>query len=417
MGKCRSGYRADDENTIGESNGTAADGATMSKDAPVSDGEASRVVFATLLRSEGDTGVHAHMRVFSSWLSENSYKSCVLTPFEAEKTIMVPVLVMRRVLRLFSKGAAVWWYRKWHYILLRKVLRRFLAGASKCVIYAQCPVAAKAAMEARSSGEQRIVLVTHFNVSQADEWVKKGDIIKDSKLYRSIVRMEEVILPQMDGMVYVSEFMRDTLWSRMPALAEVPYAVVPNFVEVLAAGDSIGVSRDLITIGTLEPRKNQKYAVEILAEARRMGRPLSLTIVGNGVCLESLERLAKRLNVYEDISFVGYVPDAYRLIGNHRAYLHVAHMESFGIVIIEAMACGRPVFAPAVGGVTEIISDGKDGRYIPLGDACEAARIILECFADDAKLDKMGCAGSAVVMERYSAEVVAPKLMEFLSEC
>jgi hypothetical protein len=73
-------------------------------------------------------------------------------------------------------------------------------------------------------------MVVHFNISQADEWVEKGMISSTGSLYRSILTQETQLLPRMDGLVFVSEFMRKVLLSRIPAIAQLPYVVVPNFV-------------------------------------------------------------------------------------------------------------------------------------------------------------------------------------------
>ena len=98
----------------------------------------------------------------------------------------------------------------------------------------------------------------------------------------------------------------------------------------------------------------------------------------------------------------------------HRAYLHVARMESFPIVLIEAMAHGLPVFAPAVGGVPEVFVDGREGRFIPLDDAEAAARIVVDWLDSPQTMSIARQAARESFLARLEAGKVAADLADFL---
>ena len=373
------------------------------------------ILIATIMRPEGDTGVQTHFRTFAAWLAKAGQPARVITPYDAPKWKVYPTFALRRLIDPLSGTASVWWYRHWHEVFLFHALRTALADGAPCVVYAQCPLSADAAMLARVSPAQRVVMVTHFNLSQADEWAGKGAISKNGRLFNSIRHFEAAVLPHLDGLVFVSEFMRSELAGRIPKLAAVPYRVIPNFLPdpgTQTAHDT--PEADLICIGTLEPRKNQRYALEILAAAQRLGRPLHLTLVGDGPDRPELEAHARRLGVMTDVCFAGYVRSAASLLPKHRACLHVANIENLPLTLVEALSRGLPVFAPAVGGIPEVFDDGVHGRVIPLDDVESAARLIIEWIDAFATLARAGAAARARFLERFEADAVAASLTNFL---
>lgn len=372
------------------------------------------VLIASLMRPQGETGVQTHVRAVRDWLAQHGRAVQLVTPFDCPRWQVYPVFGLRRLLDRLNKEASVWWYRHWHAVFLRRALRRRLADGRPCLIYAQCPLSARAAMRARSARAQKVVMVVHFNLSQADEWADKGAILRDGNMFRSIQALEEKILPEVDALVFVSDFMRRELMRRIPAIARVPSQVIPNFLDDPGEPVLRAERNDLITIGTLEYRKNQRYALEIVHAAGQLGRTLSLTVVGEGPDRTMLEKLARELNIEKQVRFMGFVAHAAALMPEHRAYLHVARMESFGIVLIEAMSRGLPVFAPAVGGIPEVFDDGVQGRQIPMDDAQGAARLILEWLDDGTQMRRAQTAARSRFLERCQADHVASELVCFL---
>jgi len=260
-------------------------------------------------------------------------------------------------------------------------------------------------------------MVTHFNVSQADEWVGKGLIANGSRIYRSIQLFEAEVLPKLDGLVFVSSFMQQELNKRIPVIGKVPFAVVPNFLPDPGEPEIRQPIRDLISIGTLEARKNQQYLLEIIAALQESGYPLTLTIVGDGPDRSMLEDKARTLNIDKLVYFAGFVSNAAVQIGLHRACIHVATIENLPITLIEAMARGRPIFAAAVGGVPEVLGDGVAGLTLPLNDAQLAARMVAQAIGNQEWMIKTGIAGRERFLQEYASDVAAKKLSEFLEGC
>jgi glycosyltransferase involved in cell wall biosynthesis len=310
--------------------------------------------------------------------------------------------------------ASVWWYEYWHFRVLRALLRRKLASGSAAVVYAQCPLSARAALETRTSSDQQVVMAVHFNVSQADEWVTKGKIPRDGGLFRGIRQRELEILPKLDGMVFVSDFARREVYQRIPEAKRVPSVMLFSFIKKTEKTDPTSPRNDLINIGTLEPRKNQQYLLEVLAETKKRGREFRLSLVGEGPDRSKLERLAARLGIAQQVTFVGRHPQAVQLLPFHRVYCHSAQVETLGSALIEAMSCGLPILAAPVGGIPEVFTDGAEGRYWPLDNAGKAAEILIEVMENKDLYQKMSQASRARFTRQFDASVIGRRLMNFL---
>ncbi len=374
------------------------------------------ILITSILRPTGSTGVQSHVQSVQSWLQQFGRQNLIVTPFLAPKWQFYPVLAVRRVLDLISSAAGVWWYRWGHGFFLGRALRKILIDGAPCIVYAQCPVSAAAAIRARKSPLQVIVTVVHFNESQAIEWSEKGAIAANGRLFKTIQKMESQVLPNVDGLVFVSEFMSQLIQGRVTACRTVPSRVIPNFTHDKARLESNLSRNGLITVGTLEPRKNQRYALEIALQTKLLGQPLSLTVVGDGPDRAELENLVAVWDIKSQVHFTGFVANAASLMASHQAYLHVAKMESFGIVLIEAMSHGLPVFAAPVGGIPEVFCNGVEGLHIPLNDAQAAAVAILRWTNDAEKMRNAGDAARRTFLEKYEATRVGAKLVGFLDE-
>lgn len=364
------------------------------------------------MRPQGGSGVQRHVGALLAYVGSFGDRLELVSPFAARSPLLRPVFAVRLLLQPVSSSAAVWWYRHWHAAFLAPPLRAYLRNHPDAVVYAQCPVSAAVALRVR--GRQPVVMVAHFNVSQADEWADKGEVPRGGRLFRGMRELEESVIPRLDGIVYVSDFSRRVLEERIPGAAQVPSVVLPNPVEVpepRPARTRADV-RELVTVGSLEPRKNHAYLLEILHELHDLGLRPRLTIVGEGPERPRLERMVRRWGLEDQVVLTGYVDDATALLSQHRIYCHTSRMESFGIAVAEAMAHGLPVLAAPVGAIPELVESGETGVFWPLDDAGSAAVALRDLLEQD--FDRMGTAGWARARERYATTPVCRDLVTFL---
>ena len=375
----------------------------------------SPLVVATVLRPQGDTGVHTHFRQLLKYVADNQGAATTLsTPFDWRWPLYLPVYALRHAFGPVSGSADVLWYRHWHEVFLRGALRRQLASVGDCVIYAQDPPAARAALAARRDRRQQVVLAVHFRTSQADEWADKGRIPRDGHAFRSIRRLERAVIPRVDRLVYVSRWARDALTGWLPEAADVPSEVIGNFVAPWHRTPGEARHGDLVTIGGLEPVKNHKFLLRVLAAAKQAGHPLTLDIFGDGPLRRELQQLADGLGLTEEVRFRGFRRDVRDFLPGYRAYVHASYSESSSLAIMEAMDAGLPIAAADIGPMAELFDDGVEGRFWPLGDPARAAAVLLELLEDEPRRRRVAHAARDRFKRDYDAEIVGPHLVSFL---
>jgi glycosyltransferase involved in cell wall biosynthesis len=379
-------------------------------------GSAVRVplVIATILREQGITGVHTHVRQLIGHLERHESLPSLVTPFSWGGPLIAPVFGVRFLLERFSGTANMWWYRHWHERFLQRALTRVLAEIDECVVYAQCPVAARAAMRARRGPHQRVVLAVHFRISQSDEWVDKGQIRRDGPMYRSVRALERDVISRVDGVLFVSAWGRDALYAWFPEAAAVPSAVITNFVAPITATPPPEPVGDLVTVGNLEGIKNHAYLFRVLAEARRAGRTYTLDVFGEGPRRAELEALIRSLGLEGQVRMRGFRTDVREFLPGYRAYVHASQSESLPLAVIEAMAAGLPVLAGRTGGIPELFDDGVEGRLWPLDDSSTAAALLVGLLDDEPNRSKAGVAARERFRRGFDAELVAPRLLAFI---
>lgn len=378
--------------------------------------KASRpLVIASILREEGITGVHTHIRQLRQYLEGCGISTRLVTPFSWGRVLTYAVFGIRPlVLERLSGSASVFWYRYWHEAFLRNALRRCLAQIGDCVVYAQGPVEARAALRARRGAHQRVVMVVHFQTSQADEWTHKNDIKRDGRLFRAIRQFERDVILHLDGLMYVSKSAQNGILSWLPEAAAVSSAIIGNFVAPLPVEPGQEPLGDLVSTGNLTIAKNHRFLLEVLAEAKRGGRSLTLDVFGEGVCEKDLFRQARSLGLEKQVRLHGFRPEVRQFLPRYRAYVHASYVDAQPLAIIEAMAAGLPIVAGDIGGISEICDDGVEARFWPLDDPAKAAAMLTDLLDSEPARLKVARAASERFHRQFDASVVGPQLRSFL---
>ena len=166
----------------------------------------------------------------------------------------------------------------------------------------------------------------------------------------------------------------------------------------------------LVGVGALAPEKRWDLLLEAVALVAPPAPPLVLC--GSGALEAALRAQARQLGV--NATFLGQV-DPPTLVGAYNAATCVVHTrpdETFGLVLAEAMACGRPVLAPASGGPAEVVGDAGvlAASEDPRGFATQLERLL----ADPARRAALGAAARRRAVERYSVERMVRDYAELL---
>jgi len=125
----------------------------------------------------------------------------------------------------------------------------------------------------------------------------------------------------------------------------------------------------ILFIGSLSPHKSPDVLLRTMPALKQKMPNIRLIIVGEGVLKNQLKITSKELCVENEVNFVDYVDNQQRkamLYKSSDVFVLPSTQESFGIVILEAMASGIPVIATAIGGITNLIQDGQTGLLVPV---------------------------------------------------
>lgn len=168
-------------------------------------------------------------------------------------------------------------------------------------------------------------------------------------------------------------------------------------------------------IGRIDWWKGHEYFLEAIAKIANQVPYIKGLIIGeldedvaavqNRQYLGKLQGLVISHGLTERITFTGFRSDIPRVIAALDVVVHASsRAEPFGLVIIEAMAAGKPVIATAAGGVLDIIEDQVNGLLIPCKDSEAMARAVFKMLQNKDKTSSLGVAAKQRAAERFSVE-------------
>ncbi|QKJ64820.1 glycosyltransferase [Flavobacterium sp. M31R6] len=170
-------------------------------------------------------------------------------------------------------------------------------------------------------------------------------------------------------------------------------------------------SSEAIVIGTVKTLSS-KYGIDYLIKAFKIVKEdnpslqLKLMIVGEGEDKTKLVNLCENLDILNDVNFVGKVENY--LVPNYinmmDIYVALSNSESFGVAIIEASACEKPVVVSNVGGLPEVVANNETGFVVESKNPQEAAYTIEKLILDKSLRITMGKAGRERVKKLYDWE-------------
>ena len=203
------------------------------------------------------------------------------------------------------------------------------------------------------------------------------------------------------------------------------YRIIPNGIDVDHFADNVQPwpeyqdgKTNILFVGRLEKRKGLKYLLEAYCRLKWEHPDIRLIVVGPGNLDKDSHRILGACNP-KDVVLVGGA--SYRDLPRYYASADIfcspaTGQESFGIVLLEAMAAGKPVVASAIEGYMGIVKPGEQGLLFPRRDS-EALAKTLAVLIDDPNLAaRMGATGRQMV-EQYRWAVVAQQVENYYYDC
>ncbi|RHW39299.1 N-acetyl-alpha-D-glucosaminyl L-malate synthase BshA [Lysinibacillus yapensis] len=172
--------------------------------------------------------------------------------------------------------------------------------------------------------------------------------------------------------------------------------------------EQFGIREDervLIHVSNFRKIKNLPDVVRTFFKVREK-MPAKLLLVGDGPEKHRVLDSIQTSPFKDDVLFLGKQENVAELFGISDLKLLLSENESFGLVLLEALACGVPGIGTNVGGIPEVVSHGENGFVVELGDTDAAAQYAIELLQDEEKLIQFRQAAISTVQTKFLAKPI-----------
>lgn len=218
-----------------------------------------------------------------------------------------------------------------------------------------------------------------------------------------------------DGLTAVSEYLRRETVEHFDVPASA-VRVIPNFVDLdryrrdaypcLRSKFALEGEKIVTHISNFRSVKRVEDVVSVFARITERV-PARLLLVGDGPDRVRAQEQASQLGISSRVFFLGKQNSVAELLSCSDMFLLPSETEAFGLVALEAMACGVPVVASRVGGLPEVVPDPPAGHLLPVGDVDAMAEAATQLLADDEQWAEASRLARAAA-ERFSADRIVP---------
>jgi glycogen synthase len=245
---------------------------------------------------------------------------------------------------------------------------------------------------------------------------------------RYLVRLEKQTAKESTLIVTESKYSMNKIIEHY-AVDEAKIQIVPNGIDqekfkpqsekaVVKAQFGQGNEQRVLFVGSLIPRKGLPFLVEAAKKIVKQRDRTKFIIAGEGPLRSQIKKNLQAANLTGNFEFLGKVsePQLQALYGCADVFALPSVQEGQGIVLLEAQASGVPVVAFDVGGVSEAVQNGETGFLAKLGNTNEFAEAILKLLSDETLREKMGANGRRFVVENYTWNICAEKMLQVYCE-
>jgi L-malate glycosyltransferase len=217
-------------------------------------------------------------------------------------------------------------------------------------------------------------------------------------------------IEQSDHVTTVSEFQREYTYKYFKITKDIE--VIYNFVDTDVFKPGIVAGRSCLTdsdekivmhISNFRPPKNPEGVIKTF-HLIRTRVPAKLVLIGDGPGIGEIRNLCKEYDICEHVCFLGQVDNVETVIPMADCILQPSFQESFGMVLLEAMACEIPTVSSNVDGIPEVVVHNETGFTADPDDHAQMAEHVIELFRSDGLAKKMGRKGRQRAMENFNKD-------------
>lgn len=172
----------------------------------------------------------------------------------------------------------------------------------------------------------------------------------------------------------------------------------------------------ILFVGRLYHRKGLEILLHSIPSVIQEFKDVKFAISGTGFKEkeESLRKLAKKLDIEEYVTFLGYVPDQKLpfLYAASEVFVLPAIYENFPFAILEAQATGLPVISTKVGGIPEFLTDNENGFLIDPGDSTQLTQRVVNLLQNPKLAKEVGARGRKLIVEKLSWRLITGQVID-----
>jgi len=190
-----------------------------------------------------------------------------------------------------------------------------------------------------------------------------------------------------------------------PGVDSQKFIPAPKNIEILSRLAWVD-KKVVLTVGRLQARKGQDMMIRALPAIKKVIPNILYAVVGDGDCREMLHKLALDLDVQDNVHFLTEISDDEMIHCYQQCDLFILpnrtignDIEGFGMVLVEAQSCGKPVIAGDSGGTSETLVDGQTGFIIDATQPEKIVTAVLNLFSSEQNLNEMGSKGREHVIQ------------------
>jgi N-acetyl-alpha-D-glucosaminyl L-malate synthase BshA len=236
----------------------------------------------------------------------------------------------------------------------------------------------------------------------------------------SFFKITKFSIEESSGITAVSQFLRDKTIEVFQTKNEIE--IIPNFVpfDVSNINNEPEVRKcfakedeHIIThISNFRPLKRVTDIVPILKKVTNNFK-IKMLMVGDGPERYKMEEQCRQEQLCESVLFLGKQENISEILSISDVVLIPSESESFGLVALEALACGIPCVSTNAGGLPEVNKNGITGYTRDVGDINGLAEAIITILSDRELAKTMGKAGRDIALNNFSAEIIVPKYIKY----
>ncbi len=245
--------------------------------------------------------------------------------------------------------------------------------------------------------------------------VRASDTIVEGLYPNALRKLDQLMLSMTDRVLVPSSFLSHLL-QKVLKISSQKIEIIPNAIDLDQYAHNpkktdirkeLGLPSNAKLVGMVAvftPAKSHEMLFEAVPHILKKEPDTYFLLIGDGILKEQFVQMSQDMNLTDHILFLGYRHDVGQILPNFDVGILCSNVEVHPLALIEMMASGIPVVATEVGGIPEIVNNGKDGFLIPFADASKFADAICTILGDKALSRKLGQEAKKRVLETFALE-------------